>query len=90
MRVLFRVPVIVTRNSKPEQETVKQRVLLKVRGLSTSQWTAGNDAELLNAFRVVGRQQVQGPDGQAATQYLIEPIDLQPIEDYLRKRPGGT
>jgi hypothetical protein len=84
----FRVQVVVTRHYRPESEVVRQPVRFKVRGLPTKDFSEGSDAELLQVFRVGSAQTYRTTEGKSASVLVLEPFDMQPIENYLKAKPA--
>jgi hypothetical protein len=88
VRCSFRVQVVVTRNFRQIGEVVNQPVVFDVRGVPTAEQSEGGDAEFLQVFRIVGRETYRTADGRAASALVLEPLDMRPIEEYLKNKPG--
>ena len=87
LRCSFRVQVVVTRHYRRASEMVKRPVVFKIHGLPTKDYSQGSDAELLEVFRVARAENYQAADGQSVSQWVLEPFDMRPIENYLRALP---
>ncbi len=88
LKCLFRVQVVVTRHYNRVSETVTRPVLFKVRGVSTKDYSEGSDAEMLQTFRITTAETYRTVDGKSAAALIAEPVDMQPIENYLRSKPA--
>jgi hypothetical protein len=85
VRCSFRVNVVVTRDRRPVGEIVQQRPLFKMRGQTTDQWSESTEVAIDGAFQVVGTERYRTEDGRWATVQVLQPFDMRPIEEYLRR-----
>ncbi len=84
----FRVQVVVTRHYRRESEMVTRPVQFRVRGLATEPFSEGSDAEILQVFRVAPAQAYRTVEGKAASVLVLEPFDMQKVENYLKAKAG--
>ena len=63
---------------------VKRPVMFKIRGVPTKDYSEGSDAEILQTFRVARAEKFATAEGQSAAVLVLEPVDMRPIENYLR------
>jgi hypothetical protein len=89
VRCSYHMTVIVTRNKLAVSEVVHQRPLFKIRGVPTAEWETSTDVELLGTFEITGSERYQTVEGKSATVLVLKPLDMQPIEDYLRRQSAN-